>query len=202
MFSIAPLQSASSAVQMSTAMGEGSNSQSSRARGKSLADSAFESLSTPPSQFDIGQRDFGSMDWVVSGAFCYCRDPNDWSLGRIQANAAATTRSTPSRSQTTVVTVVFEPHTHKKKLVSQMVAVSEMYLKLRPVLPGEMAIVADTESLQSPASESVLRSSKRPRGRFEAPTEAHGPGSLTLRCDLFECACVLCHRLPLFRLEL
>jgi len=76
-FSIAPLQSASSAVELSTAMGEGSNSQSSRARGKSLADSAFESLSTPPSQFDIGQRDFGSIDWVMSGAFCYCLDPND-----------------------------------------------------------------------------------------------------------------------------
>jgi len=117
-------------------MGEGSNSQSSRARGKSLADSAFESLSTPPSQFDIGQRDFGSIDWVMSGAFCYCLDPNDWSLGRIQANAAATSRSTPSRSQTTVVTGMFEPHTHKKSVVSQMVAVSEMDLKHRPILPG------------------------------------------------------------------
>jgi len=62
-------------------------------------------------------------------------------------------------------------------------------------------MVTYTESLQSPASVSVLRSSKRPRGQDEAPTEAHGPGSLTLRCDCFECACVLCHRLTLYRLE-
>jgi len=98
-FSIAPLQSASSAVQMSTAMGEGSNSQSSRARGKSLADSAFQSLSTPPSQYDIGQRDFGSMDWSCQAHFVIVEIPLI-GVGRIQANAAAKTCSTPSRSQT------------------------------------------------------------------------------------------------------